>query len=261
MTASTTGPATATARVTPAARSRRKSLVLVGVLAFVTGVGVLPAYTGLDPSASRVDVSSFAPWHYAALLVHIPPAVIALVVGPLQFSAVIQRHRRIHRALGRVYAGSVILASLGGAVVGALSTAGPTAWVGFVLLDVLWATTTIAGWRAARQHRYLDHAVWMTRSYALTFAGVTLRVWLLLLILALQPLRDTYFHGDNDQLMTQAYLVTPWLSWVPNLIIAEQLVARLRRRKPLPGRSQRPTTNPTPATGQALTSRQSDEYH
>lgn len=244
MTAQTTGPAPTTAHEAPAARGRRKTLVLVGVLALLTGVGVLPAYTGLDPSTSRVDVSTFAPWHYAALLVHVPFAVVALVVGPLQFSATVRRHRRTHRALGRVYVGSVVVASLGGAVVGALSTAGPTAWVGFVLLDALWATTTVAGWRAVRQHRYLDHAVWMTRSYALTFAGVTLRVWLVLLVLALQPLRDGYFHGDGDQLMTQAYLVTPWLSWVPNLIVAERLVARLRHRGLDPGQPLRSTTGP-----------------
>lgn len=231
MTASAVGPAAPQrAHPAPPPRRRRKTLVLVGVLALAIGVYVLPAYTGLDPSKSRVAVTNFAPWHYAALLVHIVPAVVALVVGPLQFSSVIRRHRRAHRAIGRVYFGSVVLASLGGAVVGALSTAGPTAWVGFVLLDVLWATTTIAGWRAARQHRYADHAVWMTRSYALTFAGVTLRVWFILLILALQPLLGSYFHGDFDLLMSQAYLVTPWVSWVPNLLAGEMLVARLRRQ-------------------------------
>ncbi len=249
MTAAPTGPTAPRATLPgPLVRRRRKTLLLVGVLALVIGVYVLPAYTGLNPTTSRVAVSNLAPWHYAALLVHIFPAVIALVVGPLQFSAVLRRHRRIHRAIGRVYVGSVVLASLGGAVVGALSAAGPTAWVGFVLLDVLWATITIAGWRAARAHRYADHAVWLTRSYALTFAGVTLRVWYILLILALQPLLGSWFHGDGNLLMSQAYLVTPWISWVPNLIIGETLVARLRRQlaNPRPRIAVAARNGPTP---------------
>lgn len=98
---------------------------------------------------------------------------------------------------------------------------------------MLWFTTALIGWRAARTHRYLDHGAWLTRNYALTFAGVTLRLWLGILTLALQPLRDSYFHGDGAALAAAAYLVTPWLSWVPNLIIGEALVARLRATHPI----------------------------
>lgn len=216
-------------------RRRRKTWILVTVLAAAVAIGVLPNYLGLQSTSSRVDVSNAAPWHYAVLLVHIAGSVIALAVGPWQFSAAVHRRPRLHRVLGRVYLfGGVLPGSLAGIVVAVLSTAGPTAWVGFAMLDLLWFTTAALGWRAARAHRYRDHAAWMTRNYALTFAGVTLRLWLAVLILALQPLRNSYFHGDTDALIAAAYLVTPWLSWVPNLIIGEGLVARLRNRNQQP---------------------------
>jgi len=59
------------------------------------------------------------------------------------------------------------------------------------------------------------HRRWMIRTFALTYAGVTLRLWLIVLI----PL----FGGD----FLQAYLLTPFLSWVPNLVVAELLLRRL----------------------------------
>ena len=210
-------------------RRRRKTWVLTTVLAAAVAIGVLPNYLGLQSTSARVDVSNAAPWHYAVLLLHIAGSVIALAVGPWQFATAVRRRPRLHRVLGRVYLfGGVLPGSLAGIVVAVLSTAGPTAWVGFSLLDVLWFTTAFLGWRAARTHRYGDHAAWMTRNYALTFAGVTLRLWFVILILALQPLLNGYFHGDGDALVAAAYLVTPWLSWVPNLIVGEALVARLR---------------------------------
>ncbi len=54
----------------------------------------------------------------------------------------------------------------------------------------------------------------MIRTFALTYAGVTLRLWLMVLI----PLLD----GD----FLRAYVFTPFLCWVPNLVVAELLLRR-----------------------------------
>ncbi len=51
---------------------------------------------------------------------------------------------------------------------------------------------------------------------------------------------------NGNLLMSQAYLVTPWISWVPNLIIGETLVARLRRQLAGP-RPQATATNTGPS--------------
>jgi hypothetical protein len=61
----------------------------------------------------------------------------------------------------------------------------------------------------------------MTRSYALIFAAVTLRIYL--------PFLATAF-GEHD-----GYAIVAWACWVPNLLVAEWLIwSRLRRRPEAP---------------------------
>ncbi len=58
-----------------------------------------------------------------------------------------------------------------------------------------------------------QHRLWMMRSYALTFAAVTLRaqigIGVALLGLSLE----------------EVYLIVPWLTWVGNLILVEWWLA------------------------------------
>ena len=56
------------------------------------------------------------------------------------------------------------------------------------------------------------HRRWMTRSYALTFATVTLRLWL--------PRLAAIFPFET------AYQTVSWLAWVPNLLIVEWAIRR-----------------------------------
>jgi hypothetical protein len=66
----------------------------------------------------------------------------------------------------------------------------------------------------------------MTRNYALTFAGVMLRLWLGTLIATQLPMLETKYAGDFNNLFVEVYRVVMWLSWVPNLIIAEWIIQR-----------------------------------
>ena len=95
------------------------------------------------------------------------------------------RAARAHRIIGRIYVPSVLVA---GRVVAVLTTAGPLAATSFVLLDLYWPGTRIAGYRAVRARRFRSHERWMRRSFAATFAAVTLRLWLGILIAAQLPL-------------------------------------------------------------------------
>ncbi|WP_235634830.1 DUF2306 domain-containing protein [Bacillus mycoides] len=58
-----------------------------------------------------------------------------------------------------------------------------------------------------------DHRNWMIRNYSLTFAAVTLRIWL--------PLFVLLFGLEHFEL---SYAVIAWLAWMPNLIIAELFI-------------------------------------
>jgi hypothetical protein len=66
------------------------------------------------------------------------------------------------------------------------------------------------------------------RSFALTFAAVTLRLWLGTLIATQLPFLQTRYAGDFDALFVEVYRVVMWLCWVPNLIIAEMIIQRRR---------------------------------
>ena len=65
----------------------------------------------------------------------------------------------------------------------------------------------------AKARRFADHERWMVRSFALTFAAVTLRLY----IPAGQVLGLDFM---------AAYRAIAWLCWVPNLVVAELLIVR-----------------------------------
>jgi hypothetical protein len=158
---------------------------------------------------------------------------IALLVGPWQFIRRVRRIPRLHRYLGRIFLfAGVLPSSLAGIVVAWLTTAGPLASLGFALLDVAWFTTAAAGYRAARARRYRDHERWMIRAFGLTFAAVTLRLWLPTLILVQLPFLHSRYHGDFDALFDTAYAFVPWLCWIPNLIVVELYLRRRHRPDP-----------------------------
>jgi hypothetical protein len=92
---------------------------------------------------------------------------------------------------------------------------------GFGTLAVLWTYTTYRGVRSARSHDLASHQAWMIRSFALAYAAVTLRVWLLLLIAVQLP-----FGLDMAVVAANAYAPVAFLCWLPNIVIAEFIIHR-----------------------------------
>jgi hypothetical protein len=194
-------------------------------------------YLLLNPSVAqgKIELRPNVPFHFPFLVAHVLTGGIALLLGPWQFVRRIRRRPRLHRYIGRgfLFAG-VLPASAAGMVVAWLSTAGPAASLGFALLDVAWFGTAVAGFRAARAHRYRDHERWMIRCFALTFAAVTLRLWLPILMLVQLPLLHGHYHGDSHALFHTAYAVVPWLCWIPNLLVVEYYLRHRQQRHPSP---------------------------
>src|SRR5690606_28736114 len=106
--------------------------------------------------------------------------------------------------------------SLAGIYIGLYATGGIVSIRGFVSLGIIWFVTTMMGWFTAKKHDYDAHEDWMIFSYAATFAAVTLRIWLPLLIMLHQ--------GD----FIPAYHIVAWLCWVPNMLVAFWIVRRRR---------------------------------
>ena len=154
------------------------------------------------------------PW---GILSHAAFGTLALLAGPLQFRGDLRaRHRRVHRVLGRVYVSAALGTGATGLYMAAFSFGGATTHLGFGLLAVLMLTTTGLAFARIRAGDVAAHREWMVRSFALIFAGVTLRIELPLLIAA--------YGGAFEP----AYQWVAWLSWVPNLAWAEWYVRRSR---------------------------------
>jgi predicted membrane protein DUF2306 len=155
------------------------------------------------------------PW----LMVHAAGAATALLIGPVQFSSTVRtRFPMVHRCIGRTYAVASLVGGAAGFVLALGASTGPITIAGFAGLAIFWLVTTALAWRRAIQGRFIEHRAWMIRSFALTFAAVTLRLYLPLSMLLLQ----VHF--------VDAYRAISFLCWVPNLLVAEFY---LRKAKPV----------------------------
>jgi uncharacterized membrane protein len=171
---------------------------------------------GIGPMSPAILANLFArPW----LDVHIAGAATALLIGPVQFLPWIRNRRVVHRRLGRVYVVGCLVGGVGGLIVAFGSTAGPIATAGFGALAVIWIIANVQGWRSARARRFEAHRAWMIRSFALTFAAVTLRLYL-----PLFPLVGVSF--------LDGYRAVSFLAWIPNLIAAELYIRGAFSRRP-----------------------------
>ncbi|WP_425463920.1 DUF2306 domain-containing protein [Paenibacillus taihuensis] len=186
-------------------------IVVQYVIVGARGAGIVQA---------KLDSVSFA-YHcwLAFLIVHISASSIAFVIGPIQFVGLQpKKPASLHRALGYLYAVSIIIGSLTGAYLAYNSTGGPIEGLGFLMLDILWISTLSVAMKHVYSKRFIRHREWMLRSYSVTFAFVTFRVLLL-------PL--TYGLSLNLQTGMQ---ISSWLCWIINLSAAEWIIRSNRRK-------------------------------
>jgi hypothetical protein len=176
--------------------------LLSGAIAlYAAGVLFVPGFG--PPFVARLR--AIVPW---AVWSHIVGSLIALAAGPLQFNSRLRsRALGFHRWNGRVYVVAVLVGGIGALALAPMSQEGIVTHVGFGALAVCWLFCTIQGYRAIRTGDDVVHRVWMIRSFALTFAAVTLRIILPLELAFGMP-------------FAIAYRIVSWACWVPNLAIA-----------------------------------------
>ncbi|WP_144473678.1 DUF2306 domain-containing protein [Bacillus tropicus] len=164
--------------------------------------------------------SKLSEFWYSMLFTHITTSIVALVIGPFTLSTKFrERNINRHRIAGRIYMVGILLGGISGLYLSFYATGGLVAKLGFGLLSVLWLTSAYQALHRVKNKKIKDHRNWMIRNYALTFAAVTLRMWL--------PLFIVLFGIEQFEL---SYAIIAWLAWVPNVIVAE-LFIRKRRNK------------------------------
>ncbi|WP_202427577.1 DUF2306 domain-containing protein [Duganella margarita] len=180
------------------------TIIALVSLRYLPGKGPVPEVTALN--------RYFNPW----IKVHAAGAALALLLGATQFLPAIRaRWPGWHRVGGRLYVLGCLVGGVSGLVLAAGTSAGAIAGAGFGALGSAWLMTTGIAVYQIRKNRVTAHRQWMIRSFALTLAAVTLRLYL--------PLS-----GLLSLDFLAVYQVVAWLCWVPNILFAEWYLGRRR---------------------------------
>ena len=174
---------------------------------------VVSRYLTLDPDVFFPEQRAVYLAHLTFVIVHVVASMLAILIGPFQFLPGIRKGRwlNVHRRLGRTYLLGILFGGLSGLYMAQLAYGGIVSQLGFGTLACLWLYTGYRAYRHIRNKEIEQHRQWMIRNYALTFAGVMLRVWV--------PLS---MGAGMD--FTSAYIIIAWLCWVPNLLVAEWMI-------------------------------------
>ncbi|MCD1259999.1 DUF2306 domain-containing protein [Paenibacillus athensensis] len=205
-------------------RGRAWGLALTALLALAICGYAFALYATPERASQQPFVSAKGElpglWLYM-LWAHAVTAGTALAIGWLQFIGKLRRSRPVlHRAVGYVYAAGIAVAGVTGLYLACYGNGGWSGRIGFATLAALWLYTLYRSLRSIIVERKpREHGEWMLRNYALTFAAITLRIYV--------PLAAVLF-GVTDT--NDSFIVIAWLAWVPNLAFAQWWISRSRKK-------------------------------
>lgn len=165
----------------------------------------------------------FWPRRYG-LILHIACGVVSVLVGPIQlWLGATGRAIVLHRTAGKVYVVAVAIGSIAGVYL-ALTSTGPLGyWTGLAGLSVAWALTTTMAYIAVLRHNHKEHQEWMIRSYTVTFAFVTFR-------LSIQIILSWWALVPRSQ-ASQVEALMAWACWAVPLLLLEPFLHRTKRNQ------------------------------
>ncbi len=177
----------------------------------------------LGLSLSFPDMPEHVEQRRLAFLLHVSASPVALALGTMQFFPRLRARRpALHRWAGRIYGAAILIGATSGGVIALGAEGGIAATLGFGLLSIMWIAVTGNAIRLAMAGRIAEHRRWMIRSFALTFAAVTLRLYLF-----------GFAAAGIGYTEASAYLA--WMCWVPNLLLVEFWLRRNRGAVTAPG--------------------------
>lgn len=194
--------------------------VLYGLLLYATYLMVLLSlpYLAFKPHVEFLETKQLIyhidHWRWS-FYVHVFSSVFVLITGIFQFNRYLIKNKpKIHRISGSFY--FIVLfffAAPSGLIMSFYANGGIPAQIGFVLMGSLWILTSVIALIKIKQGRYEEHGNWVLRSYALTLAAITLRLY--------GYLFDVFKLSIPPK---ETYILLAYVSWIPNLIIAEIMI-------------------------------------
>lgn len=194
---------------------RVKPLVWLGWIAILAGsvyfiVRNVPQYFVLTPESYGKYYWPKINW----LFPHVIGGLLAAILGPLQFWPKIRRgYLPFHRIAGRIYVVAVLAGAVASFGMSLRITADNAAYgYGLAGLALAWILTTSMAFIAIRRKNLAQHKQWMIRSYVVTFAFVTFRLFSDLL----EPANLMPEH--------QLYGILAWGCWALPLLVTEVIL-------------------------------------
>jgi uncharacterized membrane protein (DUF2068 family) len=152
---------------------------------------------------------------------HIFSSSISLLVGFIQFLPRIRQEKiNFHKILGFIYLVFVLVGGFSALKISPYVTGGVVSSLGFSTLAMLWMFCTLFAFYFLFRKKFTSHGRWMIRSYGLTFAAVTLRIYL--------PISIIIWGIEK---FPSYYAVISWACWVTNLLIVEIFIIPKTRPK------------------------------
>jgi Predicted membrane protein (DUF2306) len=177
-------------------------------------------YTGFEKNvdflATKQLIYHLKYWR-VSFYVHVFTSIFVLLAGFTQFSGtILHRYPLLHRRMGMSYIIIVLFFSGPASFLMAINAnGGLPAKASFTLLSLCWFMATLLSYYYVRKKNYAIHGEWILRSYALSVSAITLRFYAYLF--------DVFnIHARP----LEVYITVAWLSWVPNLIIAEIMIRK-----------------------------------
>lgn len=166
--------------------------------------------------ATKQFIYHIKSWRWS-FFIHVFSSSLILLSGLLQFnSRIIHKLPKLHRISGYIYLVALLCISGPASFIMALyANGGLAAQIAFVVLSSCWMGFTLIAYLRVLKKDYVSHGEWLLRSYALTLSALTLRLYLFLISFFNLPI------GPKE-----SYILVSYLSWIPNLLIAEILIKR-----------------------------------
>jgi uncharacterized membrane protein len=196
-------------------------LAALGVFFFMLMLKITIPYFSfkydVDFLLTKQSVLHISAWRIA-FYTHISSSLFVLLIGIFQFlKSFIERYPVAHRTLGKVYVSLVLLVSApSGFIMAIYANGGMAAKVSFGVISVLWWYFTFLAYKRIKEGNVRSHLAYMYRSYALTLSAITLRLYVLTL--------PMFIHLHAREM----YTLVSYLSWIPNLLVAEILIRKIK---------------------------------
>ncbi len=194
-------------------------MAMLAVILFVITASYLSFKPDVNFLLVKQDIVNDSIWR-PTFYIHVISGMLVILVGPFQFLKSFRtKFLNWHKLGGKIYAYSILLlAAPTGLIMAFYAEGGLWSTVAFSIMSILWFVTTLMAVIKIKQRKIEEHKMWMMRSYALSFAAVTLRL--------LVPL-FSLFILDNEDLITVS---TAWLSWMLNLLVAEGMIFAIQQK-------------------------------